>query len=66
MTYNCNQIIMVDSKKHIVTLQKTNGHKMSFGVNRVDILNITSLDNLLIGIIILAIISIINLVVILG
>ncbi len=57
---------MVDSKKHIVTLQKTNGHKMSFGVNRVDILNITSLDNLLIGIIILAIISIINLVVILG
>jgi len=57
---------MIDNSKHIVTLQKINGHKMSMEVERDNSTNITSLDNLLLGIIILAIISIINLVVILG
>ena len=60
------QLIMVDSKRHIATIQKISGLTMSFEVNRTNSHNITSLDNLLLGIIILAIISIINLVIILG
>ena len=60
------QLIMVDSKRHIATIQKISGQTMSFEVNRTNSHNITSLDNLLLGIIILAIISIINLVIILG
>ena len=60
------QLIMVDSKRHIATIQKISGQTMSFEVNRTSSHNITSLDNLLLGIIILAIISIINLVIILG
>ncbi len=57
---------MIDNSKHIVTFQKTNGHKMSMEIDRGNLFNIASLDNLLLGIIILAIISIINLVIILG
>ena len=60
------QLIMVDGKRHIATIQKISGQTMSFEVNRTNSHNITSLDNLLLGIIILAIISIINLVIILG
>lgn len=57
---------MVNNKKHIVSIQKISGRKVSVEVDRTNLLNITSLDNLLLGIIILTIISIINLVIILG
>gem|GEM_PF-4537856 len=57
---------MFDNSKHIVTLQTKNGHKMLMDVERANSVNIASLDNLLLGIIILAIINIINLVIILG
>jgi hypothetical protein len=57
---------MIGNSKHIVTFQKINGHKMPMDAERANFINITSLDNLLLGIIILAIINIINLVIILG
>ena len=57
---------MVDRYKHIAQIQKISGHTMPVEVNRTNNFNITSLDNLLLGIIIIAIISIINLVIILG
>ena len=54
---------MVDRYKHIAQIQKISGHTMPVEVNRTNNFNITSLDNLLLGIIIIAIISIINLVI---
>lgn len=66
MPYNCIQLIMVDSKRHIAAIQKISGQTVSVDVNTTVVHNIHSLDNLLLGIIILAIISIINLVIILG
>lgn len=57
---------MVNNQKHIVTIQKISGRKMSVEVDRSNFINNSSLDNLLLGIIILSIISIINLVIILG
>ncbi len=56
---------MVDNKKHIVKIQKFNGQQLLVEINRSNNVNNISLDIHLLGIAIL-IISIINLIIILG